>query len=139
MLSDSKRGPGRWHRRGFTLIELLIVVILLGILTTIAVLQIRSAREQAWMASLHHDMRTLALHQELYFQQNQAYAPLLDLPDVRPSEDVTLTINWLGPGGFAATASHGSMSTAECGFFVGSAPAGTAGPATTETTLTCTP
>ncbi|HJQ66607.1 MAG TPA: prepilin-type N-terminal cleavage/methylation domain-containing protein, partial [Gemmatimonadales bacterium] len=56
--------PRRVHtvqsRRGFTLIELLIVVVIIGILASIAIPKFVNTKEKAYIASMKSDLRNLA-------------------------------------------------------------------------------
>jgi prepilin-type N-terminal cleavage/methylation domain-containing protein len=49
------------HRReGFTLIELLIVVVIIGVLASIAIPKFANTKDQAYSAQLRSDLRNLA-------------------------------------------------------------------------------
>lgn len=58
---------------GFTLIELLIVVVIIGILASIAILQYGSVKEDALNASAKNDLRNMLTAQENYFIKTQSY------------------------------------------------------------------
>ena len=64
--------------RGFTLIELLIVVVIIGILASIAIPKFGNTKEKAYLASMKSDLRNLATAEEaflfdsLYYTTNQA-------------------------------------------------------------------
>ena len=53
-------------RRGFTLIELLIVVVIIGILASIAIPKFSATREKAFVSTLKSDLKNLASQQEIY-------------------------------------------------------------------------
>ena len=55
--------------RGFTLIELLIVVVIIGILATIAIPKFASTKEQAFLAAMKTDLRNLATAEESYMYE----------------------------------------------------------------------
>lgn len=66
LLTDSKR-------RGFTLIELLVVIAIIGLLTTLAVVALDSARQKSRDAKRVADIRQIQTALELYFNDNETY------------------------------------------------------------------
>jgi type IV pilus assembly protein PilA len=62
-----------FNRRGFTLIELLIVVVIIGILASIAIPKFANTKEKAYLATMKSDLRNLVTAQEAYFSDNTAY------------------------------------------------------------------
>jgi type IV pilus assembly protein PilA len=54
-------------KRGFTLVELLIVVVIIGVLASIAIPKFRNSKEQAYIAAMREDVRNLATAQEAYY------------------------------------------------------------------------
>jgi len=113
------------RRSGFTLIELLTVIVIIGLLATIALVRFWGIKERSYRVSIKNDLKTAALQQERYFESNMSYAgDVTGLPDFNTSAGVTVTVTWSGTAGWAAT-------------FVGPAPAGIAGPATTAGIITC--
>lgn len=64
----SKRGE-----RGFTLIELLVVIAIIGILATIVLVSLNTARQKARDVRRISDMRQVALALEMYYDDNTAY------------------------------------------------------------------
>jgi len=61
----------RADRNGLTLIELLIVMVVLGILASIAIAKFASLKEEAFIASMKADLRNLALYQANYHLESQ--------------------------------------------------------------------
>ena len=111
----------RQDRRGFTLIELLIVVVILGILATIAISEFGEARKRAFVRVVQTDLRNLAVQQEIYHHINGVYAGNPGPPDFVKTPDVIISINENTQGGWAATASHPGWTTGKCGIYVGNA------------------
>ena len=126
-------------RAGFTLIELLIVVVIIGILASIAIPKFASTKERAYIAKMKGDLRNLATAQEAYNSDNQTYyggAVPNALLTYNPSSGTTITIVSATPGGWSATASYtGTVKT--CAIFFGSA--APVAPATSEGILACDP
>lgn len=54
---------------GFTLIELLIVIVVLGILSTVVVMSVRGITDRGEKASCDGDRRTLSVAVEAYFAE----------------------------------------------------------------------
>src|SRR5690606_32277239 len=111
----------RHDRTGFTLIELLIVVVILGILATIAINQFSNTRERAYARVVKGDLRNLAVQQEIYHHINGVYAANPGPPDFVKTQDVVISINENSQSGWAATASHPGWATGKCGIYVGNA------------------
>ena len=124
---------------GFTLVELLIVLLIVGILATIAIPKFSAAREAAFIAAVTSDLKTMAAHMEIYQSENQVYpANVLSLIDFVGSKGVNLTINEATVGqGWAATGNHSGVTGRQCGIFYGNASAANAVPATTPGVVIC--
>lgn len=60
-------------QKGFTLIELLVVVSLIGILATLVIANMNSARERARDATRKSDLRNIQTALRLYYNDNTAY------------------------------------------------------------------
>lgn len=88
------------NRKGFTLIELLIVIAIIGVLTTIAVVALGSARRKARDAKRVADVKAIQNALELYYQESNGY----------PAETPAVE---LGQGSYKALCSTGFEAT--CG------------------------
>ena len=122
-------------RRGFTLIELLIVVVIIGILASIAIPKFINTKEKSYMAQMKSDLRNLATAEEAFFYDSTTYTTtLFALNNFAPSTGVTLTVDEATPKGWSATAVH-AQTPRKCYIFSGgAAPVGTA---TVEGRITC--
>ncbi len=61
------------NKQGFTLIELLVVVAIIGLLSTLAVVALGSAREKARDSKRLSDVKQVQTALELYYTDNNAY------------------------------------------------------------------
>ena len=121
--------------RGFTLIELLIVVVIVGILASIAIPKFANTKEKAYLATMKSDLRNLATAEESFLFDSLTYTTnLAMLGGWQPSTGVTITINTATGGGWAATATH-NVTPRKCYLFYGSA--GPIGVATVEGKVAC--
>ncbi len=80
--------------KGFTLIELLIVVVIIGLLATIALPQFDKVRERAFNATVLSDTRSTINSVELYANTNYAFPNDendLFAEGLTPSPDVSFT------------------------------------------------
>lgn len=116
--------------KGFTLIELLIVIVIVGILATVAISGWQLMRERALVNALKQDLRNLVTAQEAYVSGAQAYAGSVALLNsmYTPSPGVTVTIDNATGTAWEATASH-EATAKTCSVSVGGA---------SNTALTCT-
>ena len=124
---------------GFTLIELLIVVVIIGILASIAIPKFASIREKSYVAAVTSDLKVLAAQMEIYQSKSQIYpANVSLLTDFTASEGVNVTINEATLGqGWAATGFHDAVAARQCGIFYGNGSAANAVPATSPGVVTC--
>ena len=125
-------------QRGFTLVELLIVVVIIGILASIAIPKFSATREKAFISSLKSDLKNLATQQEMYHNSAFSYASTLVLAGASASDGVTITINEATGSGWAATASHAGLLTDHCGLYQGNAAAAGGDPGPAEGVIACT-
>jgi prepilin-type N-terminal cleavage/methylation domain-containing protein len=106
-------------RSGFTLIELLIVVVIIGILATIAIPKFQNTKGKANAAALRSDLRNLAVAQEAYYFEKASYASDTSQLNFRPSPGVVLTLSTPAEGGWVATATHPLSYPLQCVVFYG--------------------
>ena len=129
----------RTDNRGFTLIELLIVVVIIGILASIAIPKFANTKEKAYLAKMKGDLRNLATAQESYSADNTAYyggAVPNAVLTYNPSSGVTVTVVEATAGGWSATATMPSMTSRTCAIYYGSA--APVAPANAEGQVKCT-
>jgi prepilin-type N-terminal cleavage/methylation domain-containing protein len=124
-------------RGGFTLIELLIVVVVIGILATIAIPKFSAMREKSYIAAVTSDLKSFASQQEIYLSNTFSYAgSVTALADLTLTDNVTITVNEASGTGWAATGTHAGLTT-QCGLYFGSASSANASPATVPGVVTC--
>lgn len=85
-------------RKGFTLIELLVVIAIIGLLSTLAVVALGSAREKARDSKRLSDLKQVQTALEMYYTDQNAYPTA--------ATGVTLgsgSYDCLNASGFAAT------------------------------------
>ena len=103
--------PAQMRRRiGFTIIELLVVVLIIGILASIAIVKFGESKRRAYLAAMQSDLRGLATVAESQFTSDNSYA---DVVAPQGSEGVTLTFTG-SPSGWTATATHVGVPGVEC-------------------------
>ena len=116
------------NKKGFTLIELLVVIAIIGLLSTLAVVALSSARQRARDSKRLSDLKQLQTALELYYQDQSspAYPVASGIPLGDPSYaclNSSLGFTTAGcsnpimglvpsdPGGGAATTSYSYTST----------------------------
>lgn len=121
--------------RGFTLIELLIVVVIIGILASIAIPKFANTKEKTFIAAMKSDLRNLATAEEAYVFDSLTYTSTLSaLNGWSPTTGVTVVVNTATAGGWSATASH-LQTFHKCYLFYGNA--APLGSATAEGKISC--
>ncbi len=108
-----KRGGDRdMNKKGFTLIELLVVIAIIGLLSTLAVVALGSAREKARDSKRLADLKQVQTALELYYTDNNEY-PIV----AAPGED-------LGTGNYACLNNAGFAATGCASPYMGQVPVG---------------
>lgn len=123
------------RRSGFTLIELLIVMVIIGVLASIAIQSYQGVKRRSYRAQMQADLRHLMIAQEQYMSDNGTYAPNVTLlqPAFVATGGNTLTIIQSSGNGWSATAT--SVNSPEtCAIYLGTAPLA---PATVEGVSGC--
>jgi len=104
-----ERGGDYMNKKGFTLIELLVVIAIIGLLSTLAVVALGSAREKARDSKRLSDLKQTQTALELYYTDNNGYPT---------ASDVTL-----GSGNYACLNSAGFDATNCADPYMGQVPA----------------
>lgn len=123
------------RRSGFTLIELLIVVVIIGILASIAIPKFSAIRERAYMAALRADLRNLANVQDVYYNEHYTYSTNEVALEFTLTSGVTLVFGEAGGQGWSASAWHAALPAEACAIYHGNAAA--VSPATVVSTVQC--
>jgi type IV pilus assembly protein PilE len=112
-------------KRGFTLIELIIVIIIIGVLATLAVPQYLKSTERAKVAKAKHAMGIIAQAEKMFRAQNDTYVDIgadaadaalgafTELADIDADPDWAYTTENISTNTFTvrATRENGSMAT----------------------------
>lgn len=107
-------------QQGITLIELMIVVVIIGVLATIAVPKFSRMRDRASRGTLMSDLRNLATAQEGHFFERHIYSTIADSLGFRSTSGVVVTIVEASPTGWSASAARLGMAST-CYIFHGDA------------------
>ena len=87
-------------QKGFTLIELLVVIAIIGLLASVVLLSLNSARQKSRDAKRLADMRQLACALELYYNDFSGYPLTANIAALQP--------NYIGALPTAPTPNDGS-------------------------------
>ena len=68
MLKKKKQDCGL-KRQGFTLIELLVAISIIGLLSSIILVSLKTTREKANQASVQANLKTISVQAELYYEE----------------------------------------------------------------------
>ena len=99
-------------RKGFTIIELLIVVVIIGLLASIAIPKLGATKDKAKMASVRNDLRNTMTAQEAYFYD---YSTFGNLSQLQAASNYNLSTGNTGAvtgasNGYTATISNPTIS-----------------------------
>lgn len=124
---------------GFSLIELLLVTLIIGVLATIAIPRLTSARDRAFVATMQSDLRNLATRQEIYYADSLTYSNSATALRFISSDRVTVTIVAASRTGWSATAGHAAFEEGDgCSVYYGTAEATTLGAPSAPGDIACT-
>jgi prepilin-type N-terminal cleavage/methylation domain-containing protein len=68
------------YKKGFTLIELLVVIAIIGILSSVVLASLNSARSKGADAAVKSGMKQIQAQAELYYSDNNAYSNGTGIP-----------------------------------------------------------
>ena len=97
------------NKKGFTLIELLVVIAIIGLLSTLAIVSLNSARQKSRDAKRVADIKQIQTALELYYNDNFGYPP-----DVTSGDSITSTsteVTYMGQVPVAPTPPDGDCDT----------------------------
>ncbi len=96
--------------RGVTLLELMIVVVIIGILATVAYPSYREFVERAKLTEARALLLQIAINQDRFYLQNSTFGNMTDLqydePQLTDSEAYSVTIGSNDANNFTATATY---------------------------------
>jgi len=118
------------------LIELLIVVVIIGLLASIAIPKFANTKEKAYVGAMKSDLRNLATAEEAFFYDSSKYTTNFALMNnFTPSTGVILTVTQATGSGWSATTTSTFAPGRQCALFSGTASA--VAPATVEGRIAC--
>jgi len=100
------------HRKGFTLVELLIVVVIIGILASVAIPKFAATKDKAKLVSVRTDVRNAETVEETYFSDFATFGTFAQLQassNYTLSTGNTMTIT-VATNGYTVNANNNSIS-----------------------------
>ena len=113
------------YAEGFALVELLIVMVIIGLLTSIAMPKFSATKDKAYIAAMRSDLKNFVVAEEAYFADHGVYGTSTNVvaAGLFGSTRNVKVVSSDGNGrGFSAEATHENLSTATsktCGVYVG--------------------
>ncbi len=115
-------------RRGFTIIEMLVVMVVLGILATLAFARLQNTKEKAIIASLSADLHGVVEEQEGFYFTHRYYSATTDSLNPNYTTGNVVSILEATGSGWSGSVTNPKV-TRVCYVVVGNAaPVGTAQP-----------
>jgi prepilin-type N-terminal cleavage/methylation domain-containing protein len=109
------RPPSHRPPNGFTIVELMVIVLVIGLLASIAIATYPQVRVKAGNAAAISDLKNAAHFQETYFATNETYADQATVDaEFSPTESVTLTVISADDGGYEMSALHAASDVTWC-------------------------
>jgi prepilin-type N-terminal cleavage/methylation domain-containing protein len=124
----------RHTRPGFSLFELFTVLVIIGILVTLAIPRIHGAKHRFYVATMVEDLRNLAVTEEAYWSAVDTYTSDVVALKYQSTPSVTITFVTADATGWSATASIVN-DTSICAVYYGTA--AVLPPATTKSIIGC--
>lgn len=109
------------NARGFTLIELLVVIAIIGILSSVILASLNSARTKGRDARRISDLKQIQLALELYYDAGQTYPPGTSLTGLTPNYISTVPIDPVGATAYtyqALTSANAACGSGTCPGYV---------------------
>jgi type IV pilus assembly protein PilA len=107
------------NRNGFTLIELLIVVVIIGILASIAIPKFSSVKQKGYRTQAISDLTSLRTAEETFFTDSNRYATLAEI-STKFSSTTGVGVPTIVPtmSYWSATLTHAQLPGLICGIAV---------------------
>lgn len=99
--------------KGFTLIELLVVIAIIGILSTVILGSLNSARGRGGDAAIKSNLANLRAQAEIVYDDNNSYAPLCSDANIVRAIESAKNASGIG-GATTSSTSAASLTTATC-------------------------